>query len=72
MVVRDPRGKAPASEDGGAFLKDIGRLAQEVRRRKKPQVTHSYSLKPWGKKSGLEILRMAAEESEMSKVLEFQ
>jgi len=46
MVARDPRGKAPASEDGGAFLKDIGRLAHEVRRGKKPQVTHSYSMKP--------------------------
>ena len=52
MVARDQRGKTPASEDGGAFLKDIGRLAYEVRPGKKPQVTHSYTLKPWGKKWG--------------------
>jgi len=60
MVARDPRGKAPASEEGGAFLKDIGRLAHQVIRGKKPQVTHSYSLKPWKKKKKHTQLRILA------------
>jgi len=40
MVAKDPRGRTPASETWESFLKDIGGLADDVRRGKRSQVTH--------------------------------